>query len=307
MADPPTWTEMLGRMAAVSFRTATGTLAWRDPDKDDSDQAGAVRFWYRQPDSLRLDDEFGLRVLTAGRSGLVRDIDGRMQEVGAAAGGGQGDPRQLFGGRQVLKMYTRRNDYSVPHGPAEEIEMLGRRAWRFVLEPPPHKEHPLALVVDDQTGALLEIRSTGIDAFTTLTDFEPDGAIDDSIFTYDGPVATDWADERRRREEIQERGREMQWPTPRYWPRGVPLHLLDADFDTGAFVGLLEVPPDSALLARWPPGTPTPEALSHRSPPMHLHQWSREGWSWALAVSEPLEPGELEKLIESIPSIDGRS
>ncbi|MDJ0770666.1 MAG: hypothetical protein QNJ12_17870 [Ilumatobacter sp.] len=299
----PTWTELLGRMAAVSFRTATGTISYRDPDEqEDADRSGELRFWFRHPDSWRIEDGDGVRYVRRDETVWFRDGQGRMQRLtGGMNWSGPGDPRQLLSGRDLVDSLTSSNDYSVPSGPPTAAVVGGRAGWRVVLEPPPLKHHPLAVVVDDETGVVLEMRSTVLDAHTTLIGFLPDADIDDARFEYDGPIATDWEDERRHRREVDRLGREREWPAPRYWPPGVELDLLDADDSTGAFIGFLHGVSSVAVFARWPAGGEPHPALDSYSESHHVHRWTADGFDWALAVAQPFGDDDLRRLIGSIP------
>ena len=80
----------------------------------------------------------------------------------------------MLGGRDVAENLSNPNDFSTPRGDGSPVEIDGRPGWEFVLEPPPHKPYPLSVVIDDATGAVLEMRSVGIGSYTTLTKFETD-------------------------------------------------------------------------------------------------------------------------------------
>jgi hypothetical protein len=215
--------------------------------------------------------------------------------------GDPGNPKRLLGGQDIVSDLSNHNDFSQPQGPARRTEIDGRLGWWFVLSPPPHKEHPLEVVIDDATGVILELRSVGIDNYKTLTNFVPDAEITDERFVYNGTVRTDQADKRRREEEDRRLAQEMDWPTPRYWPTGLQIVLIDANPETRSFIGYIEGVDGLPILARWLKGESAPKRLAERSDGQHIHSWSNGKWEWALAVSQPLEAIELERVIASIP------
>ena len=302
MAEVPTWAEMLGRAMAVAFDTAVGTMTWSDPDEDPPGHQGSLRFWHAQPDRWRIEDERGPFVI-AGRDGtFVRRPSGAMAQLPGESGVGlPHDPRDLLDGRGVAESLSERNDFSRPVGPGRPAQIGGRVGWRFVLAPPPHKPAPLEVVLDDQTGVVLEYRSQGADYWETLTSFEVDVPIDEDRFTWTGEVDTEWNDERQAAEDRSRAVSDHPWPSPRWWPTGMPLDVLDGDVDEGWFIGWLG---DSSgrVLARWRPDSAVPRRLAGRIHELPFeHRWQRDGWDWLLATDEQLAPDDLQRIIESIP------
>ncbi|MGW6694417.1 hypothetical protein ACWF62_11635 [Rhodococcus sp. NPDC054953] len=51
------------------------------------------------------------------------------------------------------------NDFTRPTGPVVDTEFLGRRCWEVELAPPPRKPAPIRLIVDAETGAVLQQRN----------------------------------------------------------------------------------------------------------------------------------------------------
>ena len=300
----PSWTELLGRMTAVSFSSATGEIRWRYTDHVDEVSDGQTTFWFRRSGDMRIDDSKGIVMLQTSDSTLTRDDSGKMQihEGETVVWSGPGSPHRMLGGRDVAEDLSNPNDFSTPRGSGSPVEIDGRHGWEFVLESPPHKPYPLSVVIDDATAAILEMRSVGNDSYyTTLTKFETDTDIDDSVFVYDGPIATDEQERRQHRHQVARMGRELSWPTPRYWPTGMEMHLNDADTDTGAFGGVLENR-SGAVFARWPSGETEPTDLVRQRPGFHVHRWTANGYDWALAIETPFSEEELKRIIASIPA-----
>lgn len=301
MADVPTWAEMMGRAMAVTFDTAVGTLAWSDPDEDPPDDRGAIRFWFAQPDRWRIEDDQGPFLIKGEARAVLRRAAGVMGELSPDHGIGMPhDPRHMIDGRQVVESLSERNDFSRPMGPAVETEIGGRLGWQFVLAPPAHKPSPLEVVFDDATGAVLEYRSQGGDYWETLTSFEVDVELDHGRFAWDGAVDTEWVDDgqaQRRHAEMIDRHR---WPSPTWWPTGMPLDVLDGDVDEGWFIGWLG-DTSHRVLARWRPGA-SPVRLDRLIGGISFqHRWERDGWDWVLATDEEITPDDLQRIIDSIP------
>ncbi|MFW6010015.1 MAG: hypothetical protein ACOC9I_01700 [Actinomycetota bacterium] len=261
-----------------------------------------MTFWFRRDGFMRIDGPNGIQLLEARGTTLFRDHLGVMQRLdGLVSWGGDGNPRQLLGGVDAAKNLSNPNDYSVPISPAEPAEIGGRTGWSSTLAPPAHKQHPLRVVIDDETAAILEIRSVGVDSYTRLNDFEPDADIDETVFDYEGPIATDHLDEQRHHQEVARLQHELQWPTPRYWPSGLAIILLDADPDTGAFLGRLEAGRDEVgVLARWRDGS-HPKRFESLIEGLHVHRWTRGQYNWALATSSRFNYSELAQIVDSIP------
>ncbi len=242
---------MLGRVAAVAFETAAGTVSWRDPDEEQS-RDGTVDFWFEQPENYRCEDTDGLVFLSNESETLVRDPEGLIQRPPAGTiASFDWHPKELLGRPDVARSFTERDDFSRPTGPATLDTVAGRRCWRFVLEPPPHKPAELEVAVDDQTGTILELRSRGVDAWTTLTRFEPNVQLAPELFQYDGAVAQDWVRESEDRDRLHQWEQRRSWPVPRYWPDSPRFQLLEAGED-GSFMARLRVGGERRpVLARW--------------------------------------------------------
>jgi catechol 2,3-dioxygenase-like lactoylglutathione lyase family enzyme len=192
-----TWTEMLARMEGAAFPYASGVVRYHEPNDQEATEQ-SVRFWFRRStirgrSSIRIDDELGLRAMHHDGVTFLREAPGRIQRfTHGISWHGPGDPRRMVAGHELGHDYRNPNDYSVPrdqHG--ERVEVDGRHGWRFVLQPPPHKEHDLVVTIDDATGCVLELRSLGVDAHATLTDLDVDTPVDDDRFEYDGETFDD--------------------------------------------------------------------------------------------------------------------
>ncbi|NMD57337.1 MULTISPECIES: hypothetical protein [Tsukamurella] len=91
--------------------------------------------------------------------------------------------------------WLRGDDFTQPTRPVAEIEFLGRDCWSVELAPPPHKPAPLQMIVDRQSGAVLQQGSEEFDVSVEFTSLDVGGQVDDSLFTWDGAAVS--LDERR--------------------------------------------------------------------------------------------------------------
>jgi hypothetical protein len=308
-SEAPSWAQMLGRMAAFGVRTARGVTRYREPRGGDDEgrvDEGGCRFWYAAPNSWRVEDQDGVLHVQDSEWTYLRDHDGRMQRMhrpglGWATFGGH--PATLFGAdHDRVERFTRADDFSVPMGPAVPVEVAGRPCWEFTLAPPentPRKPHPLRIAVDDATGTVLRLEVPELQAYVTVTEFEPDVDLYPALFTWDGPVATDHEDELAAMRQGHEWLEQQDLPVPRWWPAGVAYSTRQGDPHTGAFSVDLEVPGYPSL-ARWPIGGEPPRYWADIASRRYTHEWSDGRWQWSLAVDEPLTEDELAKVVGSI-------
>jgi hypothetical protein len=301
-----TWPELLGRLRAVGFRTATGVLRYRLPNRE-SVREGEVRFWHQPVDRWRVEDERGVWHLADGHRQLVRRDDQLEDFSRATVNFGRRHPTALFGSwRDGVVRLDWLKDFPAPDGPGDPVEVAGRRAWEFafpaVERKRANKPHPLRVTLDGATGTVLRLAVPEAGYVVELVRFEPDVDLPEDVFRWDGPVSTRHADE------VAESRRVHRWlddtdlPTPRWWPRGFDYHGGDGDPETGAYRITLAVAgfPD---LCRWPAGTAMPETWRERLERRHVHRWSDDRWEWALGMAEPLTETELARVVESFPPL----
>ncbi len=187
------------------------------------------------------------------------------------------------------------------------VEIAGRRAWEFVLAPPPHKPHPLRVAIDDETGAVLRVAVPDPPASVVeVLEIEVDQGVDPEVFRWDGPVAEDHVAEMAQDDASQRWFDQHQVPVPRYWAAGVSHMPMHADPATGAFSVYLMVPDEPVLLARWLRDGQPPYAWAQVSEEQHVHRWVEGEWEWALAVRSPLSPEELARVRASFPEPPAR-
>jgi hypothetical protein len=167
--------------------------------------------------------------------------------------------------------------------------LLGRAAWTVELAPPAHKPHPLQLVIDAETGLVLQQRNDGFGSVDEWVEFVVGEPLDADLFTWDGPARSE-SDERARREAEHEVAMAARTDWFRTHIADLPLQLnLEAtvqvhhyDEETGAFtasinggVGLLERRPT----AHHSDPEPRPEQDGE-------HTWTSGPWTWTVAFHD---------------------
>ncbi|MDQ1737218.1 MAG: hypothetical protein QOH56_3469, partial [Pseudonocardiales bacterium] len=64
--------------------------------------------------------------------------------------------------------------------------VLGGPAWTVELAPPQHKPYPMQLVVDAETGLVLQQRNDGFGSVSEWTEFTVGEPMNDDLFSWDG-------------------------------------------------------------------------------------------------------------------------
>lgn len=188
------------------------------------------------------------------------------------------------------------DDFTRPARPVREVEYLGRRCWDVELAPPEHKPHPMQMVVDRDSGAVLEQRSDAFGFSVGFTEFAVGEDVDDSTFAWRGDAismdearAADRAAWEASRSAIQEDRR--TWFTGNVadpsFTVSIPVQLTVSDFDEldegdGGFSARLTSNwgwhLEGTLLRRprgpepWNPG---------RGLDATIRRWSTERFDWA--------------------------
>jgi hypothetical protein len=188
------------------------------------------------------------------------------------------------------------NDFTTPDKPIEEIEYLGRACWAVELKPPKHKPHAMQLVVDQQTGTILQQRQDGFDIAVSFIAFTAGIPIDPSLFEWTGPVRPPRLSppfEDFRSASIPSQGERKdahrQWFSQHVTNRPLAIPIvanltienLRYHHDDGAFdadIGSMVI---TGRLARRPRSSALWDLLWDRPT---LQAWSTEEYDWAIAM-----------------------
>jgi hypothetical protein len=176
------------------------------------------------------------------------------------------------------------NDFTRPTGPVGATTFLGRPAWTVELAPPAHKPYPMQLVVDAETGLVLQQRNDGFRSVDEWTEFVVGESLPDELFDWDGPSRSA-ADEQARHEAEHERMgmRRSEWfaanvaPLPLRLELEVGVWVHEYDEETGAFQASFG-DQHLGMLARRPATESGEWQLNWAEPG---HRWRDERWEWA--------------------------
>jgi hypothetical protein len=253
-------------------------------DDENGDQRAAV---WRDGALLRIADGTGRPVVIVGDEHCwVFDTssDSPVQSPVEAIHG-MGDTHGLVRRRKADDFVG--NDFARPTGPVTATTYLGRLAWAVELAPPAHKPYPLQLVVDAETGLVLQQRNDGFGIAIGWTELTVGDDLDPALFTWDGPVRW-WEDERAAQRDLRRAEEEarLAWFTANVAPApftvevtwGVRLHRFH---DDGTFEASLGTQ-GGGMLARRPRSADDWDL--HWSEVQH--RWTTGGWEWALTIHD---------------------
>ena len=170
-------------------------------------------------------------------------------------------------------------------GPFEQVSYLARPAWRFRFAAPIHKPFDQQVVVDDETGLVLEGRF-GDHSVARWTTFATNAPMADDLFTWHGPCRTE-ADRQadRWREHQADVARRSAWCANNITsvplvlagePVDVMLHHWD---DDGRFEASLDGWIRGSLARRRRSETWWNLGWSDVT-----HKWSDDTWDWAVSI-----------------------
>lgn len=319
VSDEPTWMQVLLQMVHGPERTLQGVTTSRDS----ADQRGNSASWavvgqenvpvltgnphlelhrvWRDGDHLRVARADGSPVLIADdEHGWGFDDEHPAPRVVRS--------RQVWGHAAGTHLLVRReaqqwldDDFTRPTGRCGRTMFLGRAAWTVELAPPAHKPHPAQLVVDAETGVVLQQRVDAVGAVDEWTEITVGASLDPALFTWSGPVRThDDEHERTVADQNTERDGHCTWFADHVVPVGLSVDVtLDLtvqrihthDDHTGAFEA--DLGGSVASLARRPHASTPWERHWHGE----QHTWVAGGFDWAVMVHEhPLAPHQLISL-----------
>lgn len=155
---------------------------------------GRARIW-RDGSKVRVDTLDGRPVFRAdGERVWQFGADGEPPIVAPARRlryAGPGKQLLLLQTRPANEWAARNDDFTHPTDrPITTVTYLGRPAWEVELAPPQRKPFPIQLVVDQQTGTVLEVRNDGAAVRSSFVEFAVLDSVDDAIFTHEGPATS---------------------------------------------------------------------------------------------------------------------
>jgi len=336
VARPPSWVALLTLMVHPPEPEPTVRGAIRSwPGEDES--AGYFGWTAMAGDPLPVFT--GLRLIADEQEAAVPPIrvwrDGeriRVEEPGGAVTLIVGDDtcwqfdrehdRPIASPRTALRyagsgteLLTRRepaaftgDDFTRPTGPVGATTFLGRTAWTVELAPPRHKPHPIQLVVDSETGLVLQQRNDGFGSVEEWVEFVVGEALDPALFAWTGPTrsAEDQRAEWGAREDADLAAR-RQWFNDNVTGSQLRVEVDLAPFvhehdeQTGAFQASLGENHGGILARRPRSSEPWDLGWSETQ-----HRWSTRRWEWALTFYGDQQPtaSSVEALKQQLAETD---
>ncbi|MBO1765600.1 hypothetical protein [Allobranchiibius sp. GilTou38] len=192
-------------------------------------------------------------------------------------------------------------DFGTPVGPIEQVQCLGRDVWSFRFASPPHKPYDMQVVVDAETGLVLDQRF-GDFSVSRWTDFRVGEPVADELFVWDGPVVTradPGVEGKAEHERLAAEG--QRWFETNVTPallevRGKPVSVfLHGSADDGEFQASLSGGVDGLLARR-----PRSDEWWNLGWSQVTARWSDGTWDWALLVWDHLDDGRTSERVAAV-------
>jgi hypothetical protein len=186
------------------------------------------------------------------------------------------------------------DDFTHPTGPVRSTTMHGRAAWSVELAPPSHKPFPLTLVVDAETGIVLQERNDGFGSITEWLELSLGAELSDDLFVWSG-------DSLEPRDGRAEHEREMasrrDWLAARgigdlSWAAEASLILHQWDDRSGEFEASVHFSLSASVVRR----SRSDAEWDTRNNWPHEYRWSDSEWDWYIGTQAALQPDELSTL-----------
>jgi hypothetical protein len=251
-----------------------------------ADEAVLTRVW-RAGRRVRLERPDGRPSLIVGERSCwqFRGDDPVPVESPSSAVTYQGSGTELLHRRAAAEFTG--DDFTRPTGPVGHTTFLGRPAYTIELAPPAHKPFPMQLIVDAETGLLLQQRNDGfgsVDEWVEIVVGEP---LSDQLFRWQGPARSE-ADEQaeHEREWLTQQAERADWfqvnvaalPLRVELDLSVDVHGYEPDGSFEASIGASHL----GSLAR----RPSSEQDWDLGWSEVQHRWSEGGWDWALSLHD---------------------
>jgi hypothetical protein len=186
------------------------------------------------------------------------------------------------------------DDFTHPTGPVRATTLLGRAAWSVELAPPSHKPFPLTLVVDAETGVVLQERNEGFGSVTEWAEISFGPELADELFEWTGQAVEPRDGRAEHEREMLSRNAWLaeQGIGDLSWTTVSSLSVHDWDDATGEFQASLSVHVSAAVLRRRRTGADW-DTLNTWP---HEYRWSDDEWDWYVGANVELRADELSAL-----------
>jgi hypothetical protein len=195
--------------------------------------------------------------------------------------------------RRPLKWWEG-DDFTHPTGRVQATTMLGRAAWSVELAPPSHKPFPLTLVVDAETGIVLQERNDGFGSVKEWVEISFGAELSDDLFVWTGE-SLEHSDGRA--EHDREMARRRAWLVAQ--GIGTPTLSVEPDFmphvwddATGEFEATLHYNLAASVVRR----RRSEAEWDTRNNWPHEYRWSDDEWDWYVGANAELRPHDLSAL-----------
>jgi hypothetical protein len=277
-------------------RQAPPVFTGMRPGVDDHLNGPPLRVW-RDGAKIRIEEPDGRPNLIVGDELCWRfDAEHDTPVVSATAGVRYaGSGTHLLGRREPREFAD--FDFTRPNGPVGETTFLGRRAWTVELAPPRRKPHPMQLVVDAETGLVLQQRNDGLGSVDEWVEFVVGEHLDEQLFAWAGEARTEDDEQAAQLAEHEaDMARRQDWfianvaALPIAVELTLPVHVHAYD-DSGGFQASLGERHHGSLARR-----PHSDAAWELGWSDDATFWSDERWDWAVSLRDQLTPTGLEAL-----------
>ena len=269
----------------------------------------------------------GVEVVMSGRRLRLADATGRLTMITDGTTAWSFDPETPdapprespldhveFGlaGSDVLVRTTARSwlDHDAQDGPVPTAAThAGRAAWALELTPPYRTHRAVQIVVDAETGMLLQQRDDERGHVIEWSDIVVGADLDPSVFTWDGPVVT-WAQqlaEAQRdgeRQQAQWEQTRERWTLEQLGTKHVSITVVadllvrDLDDDGTLHASLGEL---GSVDRRPRSDSSWPEVDRDNDDDGLVQRWSDERWDWAVRTYDtPLTDASIEALRDQL-------
>jgi hypothetical protein len=282
------WATMAGQPIPV-FAGTRAALADSDgghPDVGEDTPLPPLRVW-RDGRRIRIEELDGTPSLIVGEEHCWQfdaDDDTPLKSPASAV-------RYQLSATELL---TRRDandfagdDFTRPTGPIGASSFLGRPAWTVELAPPQHKPYPMQLVVDAETGLVLQQRNDGFGSVSEWTEVTVGEPMNDDLFSWDGATRSPVDDHALVIAEHEADGRRRSaWfathvtALPLRVELSVGVWVHEFDEESGAFQASLGEH-QFGMIARRPAGTVGEWELGWDG---RGRRWTDGRWQWAVSV-----------------------
>jgi hypothetical protein len=200
---------------------------------------------------------------------------------------------QLLVQRRPLKRWEG-DDFTHPTGAVRATTFLGRTAWSVELAPPAHKPFPLTLVVDAETGIVLQERNDGFGSVTEWVEISFGAELPDDLFVWTGESLQphDGRVEHEREMASRRAWLAQQGIGVLSWTTTSSLAVHEWDHATGEFQASLNVHVSAAVLRR----RRSNADWDTRNNWPHEYRWSDDEWDWYIGANAELRADELSAL-----------